>query len=528
MIIFEIIFKRILEMSAIASIIGIITLMIQKILKRKISPKWLMYIWIVYLLVLINPIPIESQFSIYNKIPFSLIEIEKKETLDQHTNLESINDFQIGIQTINFKEQEISKQTNFIEKIKNRIQKFLNQTNIEYIQLFEMMLIIIYWGTTGMKLSKYSLAQLKLCKHKYEKFQEERLEKLLEKSKKTLSIKRNIELVKQDEISTPAICGIKNPKILLNEKILTLTDEEIELIFIHELAHLKKGDIELNYFLQFLKAIYWFNPILNYMFARIKKDIELVNDEMVLEKIKESQIITYCKTLLKVTQFLNLKSSASLTMGGNAKELEERIKMINRKEKFSKNKLIIVTTVTTLILGITVCFATNPLKNNKTEENYFKEENNILTDKLILSEKEENKKIIVKPLETLIITANYGKRIHPITKEEKVHDGIDFKAEKGEKVMAISDGVIENTGFNTNDGNFIQIKHQNKETEENIYSYYAHLSLIEVEVGDVVEAGMKIGEVGSTGMATGPHLHLSIMNEKMETINPASFFEITK
>jgi len=383
------------------------------------------------------------------------------------------------------------------------------------IQCLWYILILLYWSITLWNLCRWILNHLKMRYCAWEEFQDERLNGILEKAKNKLFISRKIQLINQQEISTPGIYGRRKPKILLDRNILTLTDEEIELIFLHELLHLKKEDIALNQFLLLLKSFYWFHPILNCAFCRIKKDIELANDENVLERIKSSQIPIYCKTLLKVSQFSNQPAEIVLGMSSHFKELEERIKMIKEKDKFFKNKTIIVTTILVLVLGITVCFATNRMnieddltKEGLTEENLEKER--------IL----ENTLKIVNPLTELNVTLMYGKRIHPITKQEIIHDGIDFKAENGEKVMTITDGIVENTGYNSTNGNFIEVKHENPKTKEIFYSYYAHLSEIEVEIGDVLEAGMEIGKAGSTGMATGPHLHLKIMNAEKEIIDP--------
>lgn len=522
MAILTILFKRILEMSLIASIAGLVILSVQKLLRKRLSPKWRNYLWIVFLLILINPISIKCPFSIYNIILTSSInQEEKKETLDKHTNQKGIYTFQNGIRL----EQnlELNKEDEFITKIK----KFYNQN----LELLKNTTIISYYAILFCCLIKNLFVWINLLKNMNQPFENNHLKNMLEKMKKKLSISNEIQLIKQEIIKTPAIFGNKHPKIFLTESILSLSDEEIELIFLHELMHFKKKDIILHQFMMILKSIYWFNPILKILFHRIKHDIEMANDESVLEVLGPSNATIYCKTLLKVSQISKVNTTLVLGIGSSYKEMEERIRMITEKNKFLKKRGVLVTLVVTLVLGITVCFATSKIDNGEKE---IKTEGKFIIENDPAALQEENKQEkeqvdnqqqieVVYPLKEMKVTATYGKRIHPITKQEKSHDGIDLKANQGDVVMTIAGGVVEKTGFSSERGNYIIVRH---EFEETLFSLYAHLSEIEIKVGDIVEAGDVIGKAGSTGMATGPHLHLSIFNENNETINPASILHL--
>lgn len=89
---------------------------------------------------------------------------------------------------------------------------------------------------------------------------------------------------------------------------------------------------------------------------------------------------------------------------------------------------------------------------------------------------------------------------------ENTHNGVDFVPTSGnpnEPVGAIGDGVVVDTGLKNGTGNMVLIKH-----ESNLYSHYYHLSSISVEIGQEIKKGDIIGNMGSTGWSTGPHLHL--------------------
>lgn len=121
------------------------------------------------------------------------------------------------------------------------------------------------------------------------------------------------------------------------------------------------------------------------------------------------------------------------------------------------------------------------------------------------------------------ITANYGERIHPVTGEAIKHSGVDLKGEKGDTVTVIADGEIVEIDFDVTYGNYIKVKHEIN--GEVFYSKYGHLSKIDVEIGYFVNSGDKIGEVGATGMATGPHLHFELQNADGEYIDVNQMFE---
>ena len=122
----------------------------------------------------------------------------------------------------------------------------------------------------------------------------------------------------------------------------------------------------------------------------------------------------------------------------------------------------------------------------------------------------------LKPMDCeYVITSGYGYRIHPITGEESKHTGIDLAGEWHTEILAVQSGEVVFAGVKTAFGNCIEIKHE--VNGEIIYSFYAHLSEIRVEVGDRVEQGEVIGLEGgdpvydeNPGYSTGHHLHFEI------------------
>lgn len=117
-------------------------------------------------------------------------------------------------------------------------------------------------------------------------------------------------------------------------------------------------------------------------------------------------------------------------------------------------------------------------------------------------------------------SSNFGYRIDPFTGLRAFHEGMDFMAGIGEPVHAAAGGVVIVSEFHPQYGNMIDIDHGNGLTTR-----YAHMSRRIVKVGDVVLSGAKIGEVGGTGRATGPHLHFEV-RQNGAPLNPARFLHL--
>lgn len=117
------------------------------------------------------------------------------------------------------------------------------------------------------------------------------------------------------------------------------------------------------------------------------------------------------------------------------------------------------------------------------------------------------------------VSSGFGYRIHPYYKIRKMHTGIDFVAPVKTPIYATGDGIVEKVeksygGY----GNHVIINHG--------FGYktlYAHMSIIDVRVGQHVKRGDDIGGVGNTGLSMSPHLHYEVIY-KNEKVNPARYF----
>jgi len=114
-------------------------------------------------------------------------------------------------------------------------------------------------------------------------------------------------------------------------------------------------------------------------------------------------------------------------------------------------------------------------------------------------------------------TSGFGIRSDPFLGRPAMHTGLDFRAQMGDPVRATANGKVVNSGWSGGYGRMVEIDHGN-----GLSTRYGHLSQIDVKVGDTVKIGQVIGEVGSTGRSTGPHLHYETRIDG-EAVDPQKF-----
>lgn len=109
---------------------------------------------------------------------------------------------------------------------------------------------------------------------------------------------------------------------------------------------------------------------------------------------------------------------------------------------------------------------------------------------------------LASPMEVSRVTSGFAMRMHPIHNTWRAHKGVDYGAPSGAPVRSIGEGSVDFAGTMSGYGNVVEIDHG-----KGASTLYAHLSRIDVRKGQRVERGQRIGAVGATGWATGPHLH---------------------
>ena len=152
-------------------------------------------------------------------------------------------------------------------------------------------------------------------------------------------------------------------------------------------------------------------------------------------------------------------------------------------------------------VGVEMIYAAEFTQNGAPLSAYLFEANDI-PDYFDDEGKSLRKAFLRAPVKFSRISSRYsGKRFHPVQKRYKAHLGTDYAAATGTPIMATGDGVIVASQYKKFNGNYVKVKHNATYTTQ-----YLHMSKRAVKVGDRVIQGQTIGYVGSTGLATGPHV----------------------
>lgn len=470
--IIENLFANILSMSTIASIVFLMTILVRKFVKNKVSSSRLCLLWIIFICTLIFPLKFSSPLSIRN-----FINHNKSSVIIDLANSYDFNN---------------SDSTTVGDKSYNY---YIPTVWIAVSVLLTLKDLLIY------------ISILKSVRMR-DKVIPQNVVRLLEMCKREMKISDSITCIVQEKIKTPSLFGIFHTKILLSKEILELPDDELKFIFIHELSHYKNNHQSLYIVLNALKNIYWFNPFIYVANKIIKQDLEYIADENVLKITNNSK--DYSITILKILALNNKIDYSFPNICGEKIEVERRLKKMKKIKIDTKWSIVLVATIITAMSLITISLATD--RENK---------NIVSKENIEIEEKQEDKVMkMIQPLKDASISCKFGKIENKSKELVTTHTGIDLVPTTTDEIVAIADGKVIYADYSSGTGNTIKIEHA-----DGSISMYAHGSKILVNAGDEVKAGDTIMIVGSTGMATGKHLHFELTKANGEYVDVNQFYE---
>lgn len=305
-------------------------------------------------------------------------------------------------------------------------------------------------------------------------------------------------------VTSSSISAIASPsgKIIFSRALLSsLTLEQRQLIRNHEAAHLKRRDPAWFLLLAVIDCLFWFNPFVRLQTETCRNAAERACDDATLKAAPQMRS-TYANSLMSVLKHTagNALHCVPAAFSRPSKgDYRMRMTQIMRPSR-PVRKSVRLTLVTALgLLLMPVGAVQIAMAQSNVLASDFEFTNWPVKGKL---------------------SSKYGPRIHPISKEQKFHQGMDFAAVTGTPVIAPVAGKVVRAEFNEGYGNVVDLDHGNGMT-----SRYSQLQTYSVAVGQTIASGDKIGEVGATGRyATGPHLHFEVM-ENGKHQDPATYFK---
>jgi beta-lactamase regulating signal transducer with metallopeptidase domain len=154
---------------------------------------------------------------------------------------------------------------------------------------------------------------------------------VLDECRSRMRIKRRIDLLQGDAVSSPAVFGILRPKILLPRQLAsTCQTDQLRHILLHELAHIRRGDPLVHGLTRVLQALHWFNPVHTWAFRRLRADREIATDALALEIAGEQESRAYGLTIVQLLQRWVAHPAQPNTVGilEDDTSLERRIRAI--------------------------------------------------------------------------------------------------------------------------------------------------------------------------------------------------------
>lgn len=356
-----------------------------------------------------------------------------------------------------------------------------------------------------------------------------------------------LTVMETDTALSPVLIGWRRPVLLLPRHLREFGAEQQQMIVAHELHHWRARDPLCLGVAAALQTIFWFNPALRRLGAKMTWALELACDQQVLAGRPQQQRKLYATALLRQwkTQTAVLPRGAA-AFGGFHRTVKGAVKddgiaaRLLHMQRTSPPALPPAASWTVALLMVLVlaagavlqpALAFNIDQHTKAVVPVAGRLASPPTSSRSSSDLAQPSPAAAAAASTAVAASTAAWR-HPLDKmrvsgffgvrrsfSDKPHPGIDLAAPKGTPVHAAAGGVVIDAGqLNENNGRYGTTIIVDSGSEQTLY---AHLNSVAVKAGERVEAGQLIGAVGETGFATGPHLHFEVRRND-RTVDPAT------
>ncbi|EJQ22266.1 beta-lactam sensor/signal transducer [Bacillus thuringiensis] len=378
-------FDWMIETTIMASILVGLILCIKVLFRNKLTPRWQYMLWIILIIRLVLPWSPDSPYSIYSVLTYKsddafissqnpVASFLSKERMQE---LKGIDDTKILTKEGTYTSS--STKTNQANKTQAGINKKQDDKSISFYT------ICIYIWLTGVILLSVATfvmnRRLLLYIKKQPVITDEKIVQIFEKCKQSMSVQRDIPLLVSGKVSSPTMFGFIKPKLLLSSVHMKILDEQqLRYIFYHELAHIKRRDVGVNWLMHGLLILNWFNPILWYAYSCMREDQELACDALALTYIDSEEQIAYGHTIISLLEhysgYYQVPSVANFSK--NKRMLKRRILMIKKFQKKSYRwsalgAVAVIAVSSVSLLNARADIPTNFEKQQIEEKNSMKE-----------------------------------------------------------------------------------------------------------------------------------------------------------
>lgn len=292
-------FKNFLEISVAMSFVIIFVFIISKMFNNKYKKKWRYFVWLFIAIRLLIPINIKVNKPVIDIVPPDTnVEITVpmfgRNIGNMKDNFNTVNENDVN-GNANENTSEINQDLNEVSNGNTNEIAWVNSKQIKLINFIQIVWI------AGMVISfLFYLINFIIFKIKIKGHLEKMNSKLFEQIKSELNIKRNVNLCKCSLINSPVFVGFVSPIILM--PYTNYADEELKLIYKHELIHFKRMDVWYKLILVIASVVHWFNPLVYLMRRYASKDIEYTCDDIVTKDLSLEQRKEYSRVILKTME----------------------------------------------------------------------------------------------------------------------------------------------------------------------------------------------------------------------------------
>ncbi|QWG99694.1 M56 family metallopeptidase [Bacillus mycoides] len=322
------IFDWLIETSLMASILVGFILCIKVLFRNKLTPRWQYMLWIVLMIRLLLPWSPDSSYSIYSLLSYSssvsevipknmpstesIVNIETNHTVELESNSETVT--KNGEPEVNASAEQ---QTTFsLYKL------------ALYVWLAGVIVLAVITFITNRRLYSYIKKQADIT--------DEQVVTVFNRCKQSMKMKKAVSLRLAGKIASPTVFSFFRPKVLLSKKHMkVLNEQQLQYVFYHELAHIKRNDVAVNWIMYSLLLLNWFNPILWYAYFCMREDQELACDAYALTFIDKEEQIAYGHTIITLLEHYSYQAPSLVNLSRNKRTLKRRIVMIKKFQKKS-------------------------------------------------------------------------------------------------------------------------------------------------------------------------------------------------
>ncbi|MEI5889882.1 methicillin resistance mecR1 protein [Bacillus cereus] len=321
-------FDWLIETSLMASILVGFILCIKILFRNKLTPRWQYMLWIVLMIRLLLPWSPDSSYSIYSLLSYrsSVSEVipQNMPSTESIVNIES--DRKVELES----NSETMTKNNELEVNASAEQKpsFSLYKLALYVWLAGVIVLAAITFITNRRLYSYIKKQPDIM--------DEQVVTVFNRCKQTMKMKKAVSLRLAGKISSPTVFSFFRPKVLLSKKHMkVLNEQQLQYVFYHELAHIKRNDVAVNWIMYSLILLNWFNPILWYAYFCMREDQELACDAYALTFIDEEEQIAYGHTIITLLEHYSYQAPSLASLSRNKRTLKRRIVMIKKFHKKS-------------------------------------------------------------------------------------------------------------------------------------------------------------------------------------------------